>query len=359
MSGSVTRPAAGDRRPFAAVILGSDTMLAALPATPVQLAHACMAAGFDMAYPASWGDELVAAECLGVLGRGGPEPAIFCACEHVVERLTRAGSELVPWMLRLPAPPVSVARYLRTLHAGRALRITFAGSCPSAADPVIDAVLSPAELFATFAARGIVLETQPRVFDSILPPDRRRYYSLPGGVPSPERLAELSPPRALEELDDGDVTMEMAQHMLSRRDVLIDLAPRAGCACAGALMSSPTHGARAALVALDPPRAGTPVFEHTPTERTAAPAPEPAAEAADLPDVAAGPSESAGRVAARRPRAFPMVRTRDGRAMARAYSRFRGLADADDLRPSGPPPAAPQRRDPPPLRALLEFSAAD
>ena len=45
------------------VVLGADTVLAALPATPVQLAHACRALGYDMAFPASWGDEIVASAC--------------------------------------------------------------------------------------------------------------------------------------------------------------------------------------------------------------------------------------------------------------------------------------------------------
>jgi hypothetical protein len=40
------------------VILGTDAVLAAAPATPVQLAHACLAAGYGAAVPASWGDEL-------------------------------------------------------------------------------------------------------------------------------------------------------------------------------------------------------------------------------------------------------------------------------------------------------------
>src|SRR5688572_7542430 len=47
----------GDRR-LAAVILGNDVVLAARPNTPAQLARACVAAGFDIVVPPSWGDEL-------------------------------------------------------------------------------------------------------------------------------------------------------------------------------------------------------------------------------------------------------------------------------------------------------------
>src|SRR6185436_19392880 len=46
------------------VILGTDALLAALPATPVQLAHACLRAGFANVVPASWGDELIASAVL-------------------------------------------------------------------------------------------------------------------------------------------------------------------------------------------------------------------------------------------------------------------------------------------------------
>ena len=37
------------------VILGTDAILAALPATPIQLAHACLRIGYQHVVPASWG----------------------------------------------------------------------------------------------------------------------------------------------------------------------------------------------------------------------------------------------------------------------------------------------------------------
>ncbi len=46
------------------IILGADAVLGALPASPVQLAHACLALGFELAAPATWGDELIAEGCL-------------------------------------------------------------------------------------------------------------------------------------------------------------------------------------------------------------------------------------------------------------------------------------------------------
>ena len=59
------------------LILGTDAVLAAGPATPVQLVHACRAAGYDAVIPASWGDE-------------EPPHAGFFAAKGVLEALMRA-----------------------------------------------------------------------------------------------------------------------------------------------------------------------------------------------------------------------------------------------------------------------------
>ena len=51
--------------------------------------------------------------------------------------------------------------------------------------------------------------------------------------------------------------------------VLLDLAPRLGCVCSGAIAGVPVSQARAAVVALEPPRSPTPVVEqdiHVPVE---------------------------------------------------------------------------------------------
>jgi len=44
-------------------------LLAALPGRPVQLAHAILAAGFDLVIPVSWGEEVLAEHALRVLER--------------------------------------------------------------------------------------------------------------------------------------------------------------------------------------------------------------------------------------------------------------------------------------------------
>src|SRR4051794_31626620 len=86
-------------------ILGNDTLLAIAPATAIQLAHACLASGFDLAVPASWGDELVASETLRQLTRRHGEPAVLCTCPLVASRLLAAGADLAPFLVSIVAPP--------------------------------------------------------------------------------------------------------------------------------------------------------------------------------------------------------------------------------------------------------------
>ena len=248
------------------VVLGADALLAAFPATPIQVAHACALIGYQSVVPASWGDELIAAASLRALREHGPFPAIQCSCPFVAHRLLAAGTDLRPFLVSLVAPPVVLARYLRALHAPRKLRITYVGRCPSAADESIDARLAPEELLAIFADHQIVLESQPDVFDSVLPPDRRRYRSQPGGLPTPEMLWSSdagNAARSLVALYGDELPVELAQHLLAGKPVLIDVAPRLGCVCAGATAGVDPMQARARITELEPPRASHPVLDES------------------------------------------------------------------------------------------------
>ena len=249
------------------VILGTDAILAALPATPIQLAHACVLAGFQTVIPASWGDELIAAASLRALRHHGQLPAIQCSCPYVAHRLLAVGSDLRPFLLSLVAPPVVLARYLRGVHSQGKLRITYVGRCPGAADEAIDARLTPEELLAMFADRQIALDVQPDVFDSVIPPDRRRYRSQPGGLPTADMLwsdgANGGVARSLVELHGDELPVELAQQLLTGKPVLIDVAPRLGCVCSGAAADIDPTQARARVTALEPPRAPSPVLEET------------------------------------------------------------------------------------------------
>lgn len=240
------------------VIIGADAMLAALPATPVQLAHACLSAGFANVIPVSWGDELIAAAMLRRLAPHGG-PAVQCSCPKVAQRLLSAGSDLRPVMVPLVSPPVATARYLRSASQPTRIQITYVGACPGAVDDSIDTRITPEALLAMLAEQSIVLDEQPRVFEGVIPPDRRRFRSQPGGLPTADALWRAQGARSLIEIDGDDISTEIAQHILSGRTVLIDVSARLGCVCAGAIDEVDPSEARSQVVAHEPPRASTPV----------------------------------------------------------------------------------------------------
>jgi hypothetical protein len=243
------------------VVLGTDALLAATPATPVQLAHACLRAGFANAIPASWGDELIAAAMLRHLPQYGNGPAIQCSCPIVAHRLLSVGGDLRGALVPLVSPPVAVARYLRALSQGTPVRITYVGRCPGATDDAIDIRMTPEALLDTLAERQIQLDEQPRVFESVIPPDRRRFRSQPGGVPTVDLLWADAGSRTLIDLESADMVAELAQLLLAGKNVLVDVAPRLGCHCSGAVAGTPAKDARVQVVALEPPRATAPVID--------------------------------------------------------------------------------------------------
>lgn len=240
-------------------ILGTDAVLAAAPATPVQLAHACLRAGFANVIPASWGDELIAAAVLRRLPQFGSGPAIQCSCPIVAHRLLTASGDLRPVLLPLVPPPVAVARYVRSLVRPHRARITYIGSCPGANDESIDIRMSPDALISMLAEREIVVADQPEMFESIIPPDRRRFRSQPGGAPTAEALWTEFGARTLVELDGEDFVGDVAQQLLSGKNVLIDASTRLGCVCSGA--GTGARNPRANVIAHEPPRATAPVVE--------------------------------------------------------------------------------------------------
>ena len=278
------------------IVLGADALLAAQPATPIQLAHACALAGYQHVVPASWGDELIALASLRALRDHAHMPAIQCSCPYVAHRLLAVGTDLRPFLVSLVAPPVVLARYLRAAYAPRKLRITYVGRCPGAGDEAIDARLTPDELLAIFRDHHIVVEEQPQVFDAVLPPDRRRYRSQPGGLPTPEMLwsneASGGAARSVVELCGDELPVELAQHLLSGKPVLIDVAPKLGCVCSGATVDANPVEARARVTALEPPRALSPVIDETITTEATLPLPASLRSAIDVVSPPAPPASS-------------------------------------------------------------------
>jgi hypothetical protein len=257
---SSSRALSDEGTPF--IILGADAVLAALPASPVQLAHACQALGFQLAAPATWGDELIAESCLDELAGYEHPAAIMCSCPLVTERLTRASMMLEPFMLTFASPPVATARYLRAAYSGQALHITYAGGCPGADDDAIDARLLPSQLLDEFVENGIVLGAQPNCFDALVPLDRRRFYSLPGGVPTRDHVERVAR-RSFLELTGDDVVLELTQQLIEQTPALLDIAVPLGCACAGAGQHAAPGNPRAGLLTLDPPRARQRVLDQS------------------------------------------------------------------------------------------------
>lgn len=267
--------------PPSVVILGNDAQLAARPATPVQLAHACLAAGYRAVIPASWGDELVAAATARLLAERGPGTTIHCACPHVARRVLAVGTELAPFLLSLVPPPVAAARYVRHFSPG-GVRVTYAGRCPAASDDSIDARLTPEELLAQLAERGIRLEQQSPVFESVIPPDRRRHRSLPGGLPSPETLWAGPRPTIVDMVTDEDLASELADKLLSDTNSLVDVAPFVGCVCTGAVRGATPSEARASMTVMEPPRAPSPVVDEFALGSLELPLPIAARSSADV-----------------------------------------------------------------------------
>jgi len=320
------------------VILGTDALLAASPATPVQLAHACLRAGFANVVPASWGDEIIAAAVLRRLPKFGSAPVIQCSCPIVAHRLLTVGGDLRSVMLPLVPPPVAVSRYVRALSEPGRLRITYVGGCPGAMDDSIDIRMTPEALIAMLSERHIALEDQPRMFESVIPPDRRRFRSQPGGVPTAEILWTESGARTLAEVEGDDFATEIAQLLLSGKNVLIDASARLGCVCSGATSSVPPSEARSHVVALEPPRATIPVVdEQAPIELDLH---VPAASRTPI-DVVAVP---AGPLVPSAPSVAPVPRSADT-SFGHRISPVRGFStipsDARPPRTGSPPTARP------------------
>jgi hypothetical protein len=169
-------------------------------------------------------------------------------------------------LVSLVPSPVAVARHLRSTLGGRLRSLSFAGGCPGAAPPEYEMSYEPRELFAMFRERGVEIQDYPDVYVDRVPPDRRRHLSLPGGCPAADVLWQRCNERTLIELEGGDLPVEIAQHLLSARSLLIDPAPGFGCACAGVTHSTAGTSARLAVTSLEPTRSATPIFESTPRD---------------------------------------------------------------------------------------------
>ncbi|MGQ0765345.1 MAG: hypothetical protein ACT4OZ_06735 [Gemmatimonadota bacterium] len=278
MTGSIAIPANSGQpadpppRAHEIAIVGNDMVLAALPARPVQLAHAVLACGFGLVVPVSWGEEIIAEATIRELGRTGGKSCVFCACPKVRSRLLQVGPDLAPRLFATVAPPVATARYLRHLQPEAPVRITYLGGCEGARDPSIEARVSPADFLRHLETVGISLVRQSSVYDSVVPPDRRRFASMPGGFPALARVGAVEGGYRVVSPRSQELAAEIAEFLISDEALLLDVSLPLGCVCAGAGFEqlAGERGLAGLIESVEPPRSPHPVVD------------EPVGEAVDI-----------------------------------------------------------------------------
>jgi hypothetical protein len=231
--------------PLRVAILGNDAVLEARPATPTQLAQACLRASFDLVVPASWGEELIAQQYAESLGSYQGSAPVLGHCPSVILAL---GDNADHMLLALAPPPVATARYLRRVFDPRPLVITYAGGCPGAVGPDLDAVVAPDRLLTILRDAGLDPATQSELYQSMVPPDRARYASDPGGSPN-ERFLLRESGVTLREVSPAAIDVAR-ESVAAHERVALDCGRLAGCVCAA-------HAQ--AVVALEPARRSEPV----------------------------------------------------------------------------------------------------
>jgi hypothetical protein len=257
----MTRQTANPADGLSVLVVGNDTLIEMLPTRPIQLARACGRVGFDLVVPLSWGDELVAQAVLAILSDRPAEPAVLCTCPIVRARLLASGPELSPAMVSVVAPPVALSRHLRASLGRRLHSLAFVGRCPGAGPPDYDLTLDPQDLRELLRSRRINPEEEPDFFEDVLPPDRRRFASLPGGCPTAEHLWHRCNERVPFDIEGRDIRLDLAQALLAPQPLLVDPGPALGCSCCGVTPNTPGRLARLAVSSLEPPRSTGSVIE--------------------------------------------------------------------------------------------------
>ena len=192
----------------------------------------------------------------------------------------RPGSRPPPLLGVVRSTTVATARYLLRLYGDAPLDITYVGNCPSASsDPADRPPAPPRRLLCVarstrdrrctgaprlqllFRTRSPTLRLTPRrAPDRSRAPGRhgrRRQWDRRGNGGSALPLV----PRSVVDVRDVEYAAELAQYLITGAPVLLDLAPRLGCACSGAVSGVAASSARAVVMALEPPRSPGPVVE--------------------------------------------------------------------------------------------------
>jgi diguanylate cyclase (GGDEF)-like protein len=188
VTGEIGRAVAVAGRGGGVLILSPEAAAHFYPATPEQVVNACYAAGFRLVNRGVLGDELVAEEYLKLWRDRGWGTLIRSTDPVVVDTIRREYPELVPYLAPVTIPAVAEARYLHAL-LGEGLEIVFAGVCPPAGRPELEAAITFRDLEQLFRLRSVNPVEQPQFFVRV-PSERRRYLSTAGGLPI-EMLEEV------------------------------------------------------------------------------------------------------------------------------------------------------------------------
>lgn len=180
-SGEIGRALTVAARGDGILILSPESAAHFYPATPEQVVNACYAAGFRAVHRGVIGDELVAAEYLGLWRDEGWGTLIRSTDPVVVETVRIDYPELVPYLAPVAIPAVAEARYLRARH-GQELRIVYAGVAAPRNTPELDAAVTFEDLERIFQLRGVSVLAQSDFFARV-PEERRRHLSAAGGMP--------------------------------------------------------------------------------------------------------------------------------------------------------------------------------
>jgi diguanylate cyclase (GGDEF)-like protein len=181
VTGELGRAMAVAARGGGVLIVSAEAAAHFYPATPEQVVNACYAAGFRIVNRGVIGDELVAAEYLKLWRDDSWGTLIRSSDPVVVETIRRDFPELVPYLAPVTIPAVAEARYLRA-QVGERLEIVYAGVCPPAGRPELDAAITFRDLDQMLRLRGVSPLAQPDFFVRV-PSERRRHLSTAGGLP--------------------------------------------------------------------------------------------------------------------------------------------------------------------------------
>jgi diguanylate cyclase (GGDEF)-like protein len=252
----------------AALILSVESAVYFYPSTPEQVVNACYAAGFRTVHRGVLGDELVAREYLALWGDDGWGTMIRSTCPVIVETVRAQYPELIPYLAPVATPIAAEARYLKGLY-GAATPIVYAGVCITEGGPDVDAAITFEELAGLFRRRGIDVAAQPEYFSRV-PEERRRHWSMAGGLPLDVLLEETQASRRFRKVRGlGNLEAIARAVAVDRLDLgFVDILPCEGC------LDHPLLGPRDELFrrreivgATEPARARLPVVEEAVARR--------------------------------------------------------------------------------------------